>query len=1000
MSRHGRRLLEDVVRRYAFVNLMTVSMLLLATSFAHSQNKAVEDELKPVKGDDRASDIRALKTELLVSKTEDQAMSQLNKLLARYRGTGMEAGLWQRKAELYLRMSKTERFFELSRDSETVVSAAPQRVKSASSKKYLSKAVDMYDMIQRKFPRYEQLDLVIFNNAFTRQQLDQNKLAENLYRDLLARFPNSELIPDSHLALGEMLFERKDFAKALIEFNKIKNYPTSRVYPYGLYKAGWAKYNLRDTGGAIKELEAVVAFGKRVEKEGLDGRLDLRAEALSDMVLFFSDMGEPSKAYAYFKEQAGESAVGPYLLKLAALYVRHSKHTEHERVLRDLIGRNPTSPSVPDAYEGLVENYENQRKRSDAVAALKEMDVVCDAKGSWAKANKSKDANQDMAKVQNSCLASLIALTLKYSSKWNRTWKKNPTYNEFADSAEAAYQIYLKHSFSSDESFETRFAYAEMLFQRAKYREASEQYAVVAREVKNPVLMHDSGYASVVSLEKAVNDKWSDADEKKFLELSDVYLKRNKNGKFVTDLRFKRAFIAYEKSRYSEAMPVFEDLGFKQKQSAFSEKSQNLYLDILNIKKDYGQLREFSGKLLKTGLSEARTKQVRKVFEEASFAEAQSKEESGEYVGASESYERFAIDNPTSALADKSYWNAISLAQRSGQINRATKMAANFGKQFPKSEFTEKSLLLAAQGYESMLQLKSAASVLIELASKDHKNELKWKTLAADFYALSGERVKAEALFREMTRSKDLSVSQGAYAKLVALNTINGQVEPRILNEIIRFGVQPQASLATAQVAENLFEEGKYIEAFKTASDVIEAKKYGASQSSLGRARLVQARILQSEFVNQSVKSRVDRLATVLQLKTGRLEKAQQAFQDVVRYGDPKTSVAALTYLSESYGHYVDSLRKLEIVGDVKNEEIQALRKELESLAMPIEDKRVDVLNEALNAAKRLELRDGSIAKIQMEINRLNMKRAPSNAIAIQVPPPMLPKQIQTLGGR
>jgi SMC interacting uncharacterized protein involved in chromosome segregation len=168
----------------------------------------------------------------------------------------------------------------------------------------------------------------------------------------------------------------------------------------------------------------------------------------------------------------------------------------------------------------------------------------------------------------------------------------------------------------------------------------------------------------------------------------------------------------------------------------------------------------------------------------------------------------------------------------------------------------------------------------------------------------------------------------------------------------------------------------------------------------LGRARLVQARILQSEFINQSVKSRPDRLAAVLQIKTGKLEKAQQAFQDVVRYADPRTSVAAMTYLSESYAHYVDSLRKMEVTGDIKKEELAALRKELENLAMPIEDKRVDVLNEALSAAKRLELRDGSIAKIQQEINRLNMKRSPSNSIAIQIPPPMLPRQIQTLGGR
>jgi hypothetical protein len=170
----------------------------------------------------------------------------------------------------------------------------------------------------------------------------------------------------------------------------------------------------------------------------------------------------------------------------------------------------------------------------------------------------------------------------------------------------------------------------------------------------------------------------------------------------------------------------------------------------------------------------------------------------------------------------------------------------------------------------------------------------------------------------------------------------------------------------------------------------------------MARARLIQARILQAEFVAQSVKARPDRLATVLQLKTARLEKAQQAFQDVARMGDPKTGIEAMIHLNESFGHYVDSLRKLDIVGEISKSDLDALRKELESLAMPIEDKRVDVLAEALKAAKRLDLRDGSIARIQIEINRLNMKRAPANQIVIQVPPPMIPRlnrsPQQTLG--
>lgn len=980
---------------------LTILTLISVTSLADDNKKmTVNDELAPIQGDSKASEVRALRAELLVAKTEAQAMKQLDKLLGKYRGTAMEPGLWLRKAELYTRMSKTERFFEVSRDSETVVSLAPQRVKGASSKKYLTLAVGTYDMIQARFPRFDQLDYVIFNNAFTRQQLGEDKRAEKLYRELERRFPESELMPDTHLALGEMLFDRKAFKDALHEFEQIKKYPESRVYPYGLYKVGWTKYNLRDTAGGLKELEAVVAFGKRVEAEDLDAKLDLRNEALVDMVLFFADVEEASKAYSYFKEQAGEATFGSYLLKLSALYVRHSKHSEHDRVLNDLIRRSGEAPEVPFAYKSLVENYETQRNREGAVASLKKMDEVCEPDSSWTKANIKKPSQPD-EKIENVCFDTLIKLSLNYASKWNRMFKKNTTYPHFADSSEAAYEIYLKNNPKGTESLETRFAYAELLFSRKKYRAASDHYAIVGFESKDVKIYHDASYASIVSLEKAVNDKWNDNDEKRFRQLADNYVTRNKNGKHVVDIRFKRAFIAYEKGRYDEAAPDFKDLGWNKRDTAFGEKAQMLYLDILNIKKQYTDLKEYSSKLLGTKLSDARQSQFRKIFEEASFAEAQQFEEKGENIMAAEIFEKFAVNNKSSKLADKAWWNSINLFAKEGYIFKATDMSQHMAKLFPQSEHAKDALLRAAQGYESMLDLRRAADALMALSVRDAKESQKWISLAADFYALSGAKDEAQKLYRNMTKSKNIAVSQAAYGKLLALNEIKrGQINDlRLLSEVANSQVQPQASVALARIAELQFEDGKFSDAFKTSSRVLEMRKFGAATVSLARARMVQAQILEREFISQSVKSRGDRIAAVLQIKTEKLDKAQAGYQDVVRFGDPVTGLSALKRLASCYGHFVESIRGLQLVGEYTKEEIAALRKELEDLTLPMEDRRADVLSEAMKLAKKLELRDSGIAEIQAELNKVNMRRTPSQALVLKVPEAWLPKANSSMGG-
>ena len=93
----------------------------------------------------------------------------------------VEADLQLRLAELYMRRAKTERFFELNRESDVVVNLAPKKVKKASSKKMVKKAIKIYDYIEKRYPQYDKIDQVVFNNAFARQQIGQIKAAELKY---------------------------------------------------------------------------------------------------------------------------------------------------------------------------------------------------------------------------------------------------------------------------------------------------------------------------------------------------------------------------------------------------------------------------------------------------------------------------------------------------------------------------------------------------------------------------------------------------------------------------------------------------------------------------------------------------------------------------------------------------------------------------------------------------------------------------------------------------
>lgn len=333
-------------------------LIFLTPSFAGAKaTKKKSNALESLKfkaGDEDKNDARAVQTEVLISKSENLAIQQVQKLIRKYKGMAIEADLQLRLAELYMRRAKTERFFELNRESDVAVSLAPTKIKSASSKKMIVSAVNIYDQIERRFPNYDKIDQVVFNNAFARQQIGQEKASENKYWQVIKKYSYSDLVPDCHLAIGEMAFKQRRFSHALDHFNSIKKYPQSRVYPYGLYKGAWTYYNLRNTQLAMDSLEKVVEFGKMVEKEGLDVRLDLRKEALTDMALFYSELYPAKNAYKYFLKQAKRDEVGELLLKLARIYDRHSLYENKDVVLRDYIDDNPYNLIVPKIYDQLV----------------------------------------------------------------------------------------------------------------------------------------------------------------------------------------------------------------------------------------------------------------------------------------------------------------------------------------------------------------------------------------------------------------------------------------------------------------------------------------------------------------------------------------------------------------------------------------------------------------------------------------------------------------------
>ena len=154
---------------------------------------------------------------------------------------------------------------------------------------------------------------------------------------------------------------------------------------------------------------------------------------------------------------------------------------------------------------------------------------------------------------------------------------------------------------------------------------------------------------------------------------------------------------------------------------------------------------------------------------------------------------------------------------------------------------------------------------------------------------------------------------------------------------------RPYTTQAMIERAQGLFNAGKMTAAFDLS---MKANGRSVAPEIRAEARLIQARVLEKELVSQSVKAREEKFATVLGIKTEKLDKAQTAYVGALKMSkDPYQQLEAMRGIDRCYGNFIESLTSMPLPASLSPADQQQLRGELAKLTGPIQDKKND--NEA-----------------------------------------------------
>ena len=894
------------------------------------------------------------------------------------------------------------------------------KINTHKSDAYRKEALKLYQIILKNYPSYERKDEVLFVVAYNLYESGSKTEAIQNYNTLIKQYPQSRFVPDAYVQMGEHFFTSNDLTRARAAFEKAASFKLPKLYPFAVYKLAWCDYNAGEYQGSIDKFKEVISYAEGGSRD----RIQLKNEALKDIVLAYAQIDAIDSATAYFKEKAGDRALD-YVNKLAATYFDSGKFDQAIRVYKQLETEAPNHVRAPAWQQKILLAYDKLNKRDKVVLEMKRLVADYGPNSAWAKANaEQKGALAEAADLAESALRELVQ---DYHQEAIKT-KSVATYKLARD----IYRQYLETFPESDSAYSMRFYYAEILYALEEWDEAAVQYDKVAAADPKGSYAQKSAYDAILALEKSVDiakgklkkrelaagekiderrakgsventrsiklqtvtkeipEETIPDNEQKLIAACEKYLAISPGSKDEIVIRYKAAFVYYDHRHFVEAAKRFGDIILKWPTDAWSQKAADLSLDILNTKEEWLALSDLAHKFLQnkklTPPGSKFEKEVAQIGEGAKFKYVmQVYEEKKDYVLAAREFKEFVAQYPKSEHAPKALYNALVIADKADQLDLEIAAGEQLMRDYPKAD-------------EQIVKLTVPALASACERAARYKDAIRWYEDAQSRWP--AEDKAADWLFNAAVYREGLNDDAGALADWqkyvkqygsrpdaakIAFNIgliVERQKESRKTADYWYSFQQDWArSASPGQLLLARYKQGLAMRELKPNdanvpivmgevaqrfTRLADAEKAPPVIDAAAHARFMGVEQAFNDFLGIHFRyTRQSDLVFVLRIKNARMNKLLAAYGEVVKIGSPKWSEAAFERIGEAYRNFNKGLLDAPMPHGLDAEQQELYRSTLESQALPLEDKATEAFGKSVEVAQKSGIYSDWVLKSQ-----------------------------------
>jgi cellulose synthase operon protein C len=883
----------------------------------------------------KEDEIRSRKTEALNHRIRERGIARLENHLLTATDPRIRQELLHRLSQLYEQQGEIiTRRMDL-KDKETKYHSA------------LRAAIRHLEQMRKEFPAFAP-DATLFSLAENHGKLKDLAKAEAFYREVITKFPKSAVVADSLLSLGNLYFDRQAFLTARGFYERILSTEEQKLHPYAHYKVAWSYFNEHNFTAAVQRLELAILESRKPQQNG-ERRLSVEDEALTDLVLFFAEYGNPEEAKGFFERLVDREKANELRYMLARRLFEHGKHETAKEVAKNLLDEKPQKEFVNRLYLILISVAERTKDRDFGLQTAQSL-------AKWLKSEELPES--DTSRVESEEYMRLYSQKLHHEAE---TLKKSEVWSQ----ARKSYEIYLDTFPEEVETPEVKFRYAVLLLNRKEQLKAYQAVTeAVAKMSPDHPRFKEALKVRIQSIELATKDEREQIDDRDLLGAYDAYATNFPEEELAVEARFKAANLAKTLETPEQAAGRFRSLAEAHPEHKLARASVSEALAVLVKAQKWEALgaesRALSEKTeIQSSLLENDQEMKQRIAEakELSLVKiTEGLESEGKLEEAKAQYRKILADKPSETMGIYSYVRLAALSEHKLNKNReAITYYERLRTDYPASKEARQASLELARLYEKVNEPREAVRRYLDFAgSGNGKIELQALTNAAVVLESLGEReLAADVFFRlsEATKSAKAPANDVIAALEAGCNNIllgsHQNREKRILQKIhdcarqlSQAGRQPvlwqaRAAWALDQAADNLQAEDRWR---RLASRSIRATPE-AERAYVALAKLKMLERSLEGFRGVRFTRTNERPEANIGRKTAGLEEIERLAEAVIKIGTPNQILSAKNVIRLAYLEFAETMESAAQPSRLSDAEKEELKLSFQAFAKDFRDK-------------------------------------------------------------